>query len=168
MKQEKWEELLSRSIDGDVSRDEQAALDAELARNADLRTLRDAYLDAGRMLRELPVIGAPTPEVMWSDVQRELRKQRAEEAGEAPVFAWRLRWAGAIVAAVLLGVTAIYVLQQRHAAAVASVSEKGGATVEFVEASDPNSSTMVYEDAETGWTVIWVASTDTEAEGSGS
>jgi predicted anti-sigma-YlaC factor YlaD len=169
------EQLLSRALDGELPANDRTALDAHLASCASCRALRDEWAGFTAMLQE-PVAPVQTPEALWADVQRairlrqgfggQVRLQGAQgREDEAPVFGWRLRWAGAILAVVMLGAYGIGlgVRRQTERVVAASAPEKA-AEVEFVETDVPGASTMVYEDAETGWVVVWVTGMETEPD----
>lgn len=162
MNREQAEELLSRALDGEVTSAEAENLARYRREHPELDELEAAWREAGRLLSE-PVVPPVTPEAAWHDVQRRLRLARAEREARSPVFGWRLGWAASIIAAMLLLVSAVAFLQLRRgvAPALAQAPEEG-TRVEFVESDLPGAAPMVYEDAESGWVVIWVAGIEDE------
>ena len=162
----KAEELLSRAMDGELSPDERAALDAHIAVCPGCRALRDEWSQFGAYMRQEKAEPVQTAEALWADVQRTIRLQgnRQADADDVPVFGWRLRWAGAMVVAVLLGVSGVGLWRANKPVIETARNVEQGAEVEFVETDVPGASPMVYQDAETGWTVIWVAGMDESAE----
>jgi anti-sigma factor RsiW len=151
------ERLLSKALDGAADPREQAALEAHLAACPHCAALREEWLRYRAFLQE-PVAPAQTAEALWADVQRAIRLQGDRSDEDAPVFGWRLRWAGAIIAVVLLGAYGVGLgLRQQAGRVVEAAASDKAAQVEFVETDVPGASPLVYEDAETGLTVIWVA-----------
>ncbi len=160
----KAEELLSRALDGELPEDQRMALDAHTASCATCRALQEEWSQYANLLRDQKVEPVQTAEALWADVQRTIRLQGDGRADEGvPVFGWRVRWAGVMIVAVLLGVSAMGLLQLRQPAAESAQVMDRDVQVEFVETDVPGASPMVYQDDETGWTVIWVAG----MEGSG-
>lgn len=154
-----FEELLSRDLDGDLPPAEQARLRAAEAADPSLAALRADWQRVGQALRDLPVPGTPDPEVAWQDVRRALRLSRPAEVSR-PLFGWRLAWAGAALALLLV----VFGLLPRNAPpaaapALAAVAPRD-VEVEFVETDLPDASTMVYQDEESGWTIVWVAAAE--------
>jgi anti-sigma factor RsiW len=163
MNREKAEELLSRAIDGELTPTEVNLLAEYRRSHPELDEVEAAWREAGRHLSE-PVALPVTPEAAWQDVRRRIRLARdVEEDRRAPVFGWRLRWAASIMVLTLLVLSGVAVLQLRRGTAPALAHEaEQGTQVEFVETDLPGASPMVYEDAETGWVVIWVAGVEDE------
>lgn len=163
MNRKKIEELLSRGLDGELSPAERGELDRLLAVDPELKKLEGEWTSYAEALRAQPVPAAATSaEAAWADVQRAIRLDSSRnEPVETGVFRWRLGWAGAIIALVLLGFSTIAL---RQVLTPAPQEEQAGLNkdvqVEFVESDLPGASPMVYEDVETGWTVIWVAGLD--------
>jgi anti-sigma factor RsiW len=153
------EQLLSRGIDGELSAGERAELDRLLASDPELRKLEAEWSSYAEMLRAQPAPAAPPPDAAWADVRRAIRLDAAaKQRDESAVFGWRLAWAGVMIGLILLGFSAILLRQALtgRGAEPRAAAEKD-VEVEFVETDLPGASPMVYEDAETGWTVIWVA-----------
>ena len=154
----KAEELLSRALDGEVSAEERVALDAHVASCANCRALREEWSQYSAILRDQKIEPAQTAEALWADVQRAIRLQGEQPAGDAlPVFGWRLRWAGVMIVAVLLGMSAFGLWRLRQPGPETAQADERSVEVEFVETDVPGASPMVYQDEESGWTVIWVA-----------
>lgn len=141
------EQLVSRAMDGEVDAAERAALDHHLSACAACRARAALWAEAGRMLREESV-AAPPAEVMWNDVRRAIR-QGAPALRDEPGLLWRLRWAGASIAAVVVLLAGLVALRPHGAMASAPA-------VEWAETGLPGANTMVMENEETGAIVIWV------------
>ena len=159
MKHHITDELLSRFVDGEVSPDEARRVREALAGDPSLQKTLAGFNTQLALHRDLPVEGTPTPEAMWQDVQRAIRNAEPEPVVRPLLFPWRLGWAGAIVATALVAV-GTYVAYRKPVEITVAAAVDTSTRVEFVEAGDADASTMVYEDAETGWTVIWVASAE--------
>jgi anti-sigma factor RsiW len=156
------EQLLSRGLDGEINQAERAELDRLLETDPELRKLETAWRAYADVLRAQPAPPPPTPEAAWADVQRAIRIDR----GAAPrrnegVFGWRLGWASATIAIALVGFGG-WSLRYRPASPTA-MDVGRDVEVEFVESDLPGAQPMVYEDAETGITVVWIAGLDNGA-----
>lgn len=159
------EELLSRALDGELSQEHLAALDAHVASCASCRALRDEWSKYSGMLRDQSIEPAQTAEALWADVQRAIRLQGDHPEDDAlPVFGWRLRWAGVMIVAVLLGMSAFGLWRLRQPGQETAQVNERSVEVEFVETDVPGASPMVYQDEESGWTVIWVAGMESSSE----
>ncbi len=160
MNREHLEELLSRDLDGDLSPAEQATLRAAEAADPTLVELRMAWQRVGQSLHDLPAPGVPDPGVAWQDVRRAIRLAAAEQPMPRPGFGWRLAWSGGALSAALV----LFVLAGRWwpAAAPAGVAQAAlrDVEVEYVESDLPGGSPMVYQDEESGWTIVWVAAAE--------
>jgi len=144
---------LSLALDGEIRPGDRAELERHLAGCPHCRAARDAWAESARLLRASVAL-APPAEVMWNDVRRAIHA--AEPVAEArPGLLWRLRWAGASIAAVVVAFAGLTVL--RHPGAVAAASAPA---VEWAETGLPGANTMVMEDPETGAVVIWVMTGD--------
>lgn len=155
------DKLLSRSLDGELSPAEQARLERLLAEDAGLRQREQDWRALGDRLRAEPVPPPPTPEAAWMDVQRAIRLSKDDAVeSTSPVFGWRLRGLAVMLLLVMAGLGWWAYQSGRPLPAVAPVTARAdgkSVEVEFVETDIPGASPMVYEDSETGWTVVWVA-----------
>mgnify|MGYP001304206446 CR=1 FL=1 len=156
------EKLLMRALDGELPAEERNALEAHLQTCAACRATEQTWREAGRRLRSESV---PTPpaEVMWADVRRAIHQQ-APVAGPAPsLLGWRLGWATAIVGALFVGVLGLgtWRLNRPEAPEALALSPP---QVEWAEGELPGSSTMVYEDEESGVAVIWLLTAENDME----
>ncbi len=155
MKPNRDEILLSRFLDGDLSPREMEAFESRLAESPELQTLKTDFEAVGQAVREVPTPAGPTPEAAWADVQRRMRLEgdapsKAEDAG---FWGSRLGWASAMMTVVLVAL-GIWIGTSRPG--VPEVAAAEPAVVEWVETELPGAMTMVYQDDDTGLTVIWV------------
>ena len=156
MKSEKAAERLSRYLDGALPPADRVAIEARLRSDPSFRALREEFEAIGRDLRALPLPEGPTPEAAWAAVRRGLRP--GSDRGVGDTVPWisgsRLWWTGATVALLflLLGVWAL----RRGPSPGPGFARTAPAEVEWVETDLPHAMTMVYQDEETGLTVIWV------------
>jgi hypothetical protein len=154
MSRRRDEEKLSKLLDGELDAGEAEALLRRAAGDSSLEQSKGDWQRIGRMLRETPVVGGADPEVVWADVRRAIRIAGEEAAPAAP--AWRLRWAVGAVAAVCMAIVGLGAWRILHFGAAPALARGEPAVVEWVEAELPGASPMVFEDAETGCTVIWM------------
>ena len=158
MNREKIQEMISASLDGELDAAQTRELERLLAESPELQAEREAWKSYGAMLRSVEVPVAESPEAAWAGVQRTLRLEREQAVPAAlPVFGWRLGWAAAIIGFVLLGFATVALRQLMVRPAAVAAAAQESVEVEFVETELPDASPMVYQDVETGWTVIWVA-----------
>lgn len=160
---EKW---ISRAIDGELSPRRIRRLERALASSSDLKLQQEAWSRQGEYLRRRAVPRGPTPEAAWADVQRSLRLEGASESvgGWASSLHSPLRWAVATMGILVACAAVVLVLKVATVEDAPTVARAEPADVEWVESDLPDAVTMVYQDPETGWTVIWV---DAEEEGNG-
>jgi anti-sigma factor RsiW len=153
---EKW---LSQALDNELSPRRQARLEAYLAAHPDMQDLRARWQEVGAALRQQQQPLPQTPAAAWADVQRAIRLRAANDAAQ-PVR-WRglggTRFAGALAATVLLITGVWYTLTDKQdIGSLRTIAEADRTEVEWVETDLPGAMSMVYEDADTGLTVIWV------------
>ncbi len=154
------EHLISRGLDGALNDRERAALDALIARNPEAAARTRAWSDIGDQLRrQATATVTPDPLAAWHDIRRAIRTQAAPEREEALAMGWsmfRLRIMGAITAVAVIGLLGWSSLRLfrggDHVAATSPASNR----VEWVVAEIPGATTMIYTDAETDLTVIWM------------
>lgn len=148
---EKW---LSMSLDGELTPARQDRLNEHLATCERCRALKAQWERAGMLMRR-QVPAAVTAEHMAVDVLRASRTQPSKRQVPLVPFVFRHPvWAGAVAAVLLLAVLAVP-HAFRQAPALARM-EQGATEVEWVETDLPGAMSMVYEDQDTGLTVIWV------------
>lgn len=150
---------LSRFRDGELPHSRAEALRRAVEDSPELRRLENEFRDIGEQLRELDVPAGKPAEVAWSDVQRGLRLQDSDAEGGAGILGSRLKWAAAIMSTVFIAL-GLAVMQAGTVTATV-----GPAEVEWVSTEVPGASTMVYQDEETGLTVIWMMEEDTDENG---
>lgn len=155
LKAEQW---LSMALDGELSPRRRAKLDAYLAAHPELADLQKEWAAIGDRYREQTVEPAQTPEAAWQDVQRLIRLHKSTDT---PQPQWRPRYvriqlAGLAVAALVIGFGFWRLTQLPPDIPFAAIAEADRTEVEWVETDLPDAMSMVYEDADTGLTVIWV------------
>lgn len=160
--------LLSRGLDGELDARERAELDALLASDPVLRKLETEWRHYAELLRQEPAPAPAADEAAWADVRRAIRlADTPSDDKRRAVFGWRLGWAAAMLTVALVGFGVVGVWRpNRPGIPVALASpETRAVQVEFVESELPGAQPLVFEDAETGWTVVWVAGLEEGAEG---
>lgn len=150
-KARKW---ISLDLDGELSARRAARLQAHLDRCPDCFKVREDWVAVGARMRGRRIPVAKSPEAAWADVRRAIRSDQEErfEAEETWIIGAPLRWAAAVLLIMIMG-SGVFLSLQKGGVGVARA---GGTQVEFVETGLPDAMPMVYEDSESGWTVIWV------------
>jgi len=117
-------------------------------------------------LRSRVVPAGDSTEQVWAKVKEQIDRGRspATEPLAFPVSPG-LRWA-ALLLLVIAGIGSLYWMQSRENGGTMVAEEPSGTIVEWVETDLPGATPMVYEDAETGLTVIWVVEGDDDHAGS--
>jgi len=160
MNHKKAERWMSRAMDGELSPRRAARLDAYLKAHPHVAEQRDAWKQSGDLLRahcaETP---AQTPEAAWNDVRRAIRVA-SSDVREKQALNGRMVWASSLAALLLLVAGTWFTLRYIADQGFEAVAEAHRTEVEFVETDLPDAMSMVYEDAETGLTVIWVLVTE--------
>lgn len=151
---EKAQKWISLEMDGELSPRRAARLHAHLEMCPACLKIRDEWASVGVRMRERQIPVSQSPEAAWADVRRAIRKDEEErfEAEESWVIGATLRWAAAALLVMILG-SGVFLTLQKDTVGMVST---GGTDVEFVETGLPDATPMVYEDSESGWTVIWV------------
>ena len=157
---QKW---ISAAMDGELSSRRGARLEQHLRGCDDCRRLREAWGGYGaRMKSSVPP--APSPEQAWVDIRRAIRVARPEPVGEGYAVAWpRLRWVAVPVVLLLAAVATPLVFRRPLSPPVAAANPR--TEVEMVETSLPGAMMMVYEDQESGMTMIWVVEANGKEQG---
>ncbi len=154
---------LSQARDGALPAKAQESLKAHVDGCPDCRAFETRIARVGAWLQDRPVPQAPDPAIAWREIQRTLREPAPLPM--PPRWAWwaspQWRLAGALAAAAVLLVALM--LPRAHQPTsptppeTPAVAESQPATrVLHLSTGLAGASTMVYEDASTGWTVIWV------------
>lgn len=150
-KARKW---ISLDLDGELSARRAARLHEHLDKCPACFKAREDWVAVGARLRGRPVPGLKSADAAWADVRRAIRQEQEEryEAEESWVAGATLRWAAAALVVMVLGAGLFLGGRKGGLGEVRA----GGTQVEFVETGLPDAMPMVYEDSESGWTVIWV------------
>ena len=157
----KFQQWLSLDMDGELSASHSTLLQEHLESCPACRRLKEEWGMLGQHLRESTVAPAQTPEAAWADVHRAIRLvgDAGRKAESLSVFGARLRWIGAgltAVAALFVAFILVRPMMEGGVRPAAAVAQRASTEVEMVETGLPGATPMVYEDAESGLTVIWV------------
>lgn len=148
------ERLLSAERDGPIPPPEAASLTVHLKGCASCRRLQadlaEGYRRWSAESAERPV---PDAQAAWRELRATLHAR--EERGSSR--AW-MRW---LSFGIPLAATAAVAFLFVRPAIVGPVGTGSLARVEYVEPGTPGASTLVYEDLESGWLVIWTADAET-------
>jgi anti-sigma factor RsiW len=144
---------ISRSIDGDLSADQEEQLAAYLADHPDLRAMRDEWTSYGDSMRSEIVANPPPATAAWNDVRREIRRMDTPREVTIP---WRatVGWATALIV-VMLGWARFMPTSPADTG-----SDGVGSDVEMVDTDLSDATVMVYKDTATDWVIIWVEGPD--------
>ena len=164
MNRHKAELWLSMALDGELSARRRAKLDAWLAKHPELDDLQDEWRTIGEQTRAQIPRAPQTPEAAWQDVQRAIRLQSTGAPSRHAPIQGRFKWAGAIAAAFLVLAGAWLLLRSPDPIAIDTIAAADRTKVEWLETDLPDAMSMVYEDADTGLTVIWVSIQDNGEE----
>ncbi|MFH0981190.1 MAG: anti-sigma factor [Planctomycetota bacterium] len=150
-KAQRW---ISLEMDGELSPRRLSALRAHLEGCPSCRQVREDWVQVGAELRDRKPPAGQAPEAAWADVRRAIRNQApaAEPAAEW-VFGAPLRWAAVAAALLVMAGGAVLFMKK---APMREAAREPATQVEMVETGLPDAAPMVYEDAESGLTVIWV------------
>lgn len=148
------ESLIFAARDGALGEPQRATLAEHLGRCPACRELQ-ATLDAAANAWRSADAGVPVPvvETEWHAIRRRIR---AEQPDSASTTAWwrRPMWLGltTATAALALGLW----VGPRWFQAEPTLAPRDAAYVSYVKVFNTSDETMVYEDAESGWLVVWV------------
>ncbi len=162
----KAQQWISLELDGELAPHDAAALAMHLAACPACRQVREQWRAVGEQLRTRPVPQVQTPESAWADVRRSIRLggDTGRLAESLHVFGLGLRWAGVILAVFGLGAS-LFIALHGNPKSSAQLAKAGSTEVEWVETGLPDATPMVYEDAESGMTVIWVVENGLKEKG---
>ena len=156
------EEWVSQALDGELNQDELDKVQRLMARDPHASACRAAWARQGDLLRNLPAPAGPNPALVWERVQAEL----ALPVPAPIVFPRRMIYAAA-AALVLVAGTWSWLGSRDATSPVFAGNPAEANVVEYVEAELPNHSPVVYVDAESGATVIWMEEWVDEGDGAG-
>lgn len=164
MNKERAEYWLSQALDGELSPRRQRRLEKALAKDPSLADLREQWLAIGLSCRAQTVEPPQTPEAAWQDVQRAIRLSADESRQPSPsCFGGVWRWSLSAAAVLMLSVGIWWGSRPvDYPRAVIPLAER--TQVEWVESDLPDAISMVYEDGDTGITVIWVMMDDVQED----
>ncbi len=165
MNRRKAERWISMDVDGELSSRRRSRLAGWLERHPDMKDLQDAWLLQKKILHEYIPEPVQTPEAAWQNIRRMIR---AESAGRDMVnndmSGYRFKFASAMAVALLMILAGIFFLQSWALEDLDMIAHMDRTEVEWVESDLPDAMSMVYEDADTGLTVIWVLTAENGKE----
>ena len=152
IRRSKW---ISRYVDGELPPPRRAQMAREMETSEEARRMKADFETIGERLREGPVPEARPAGAVWADVRRGIRLARREPGPVSWVLGSRVQWVGATMVAVLVGLTIWSGIRSMSPSAPTSLGSTV-AEVEWMETDVPGATTMLYQDEETGLTVIWM------------
>lgn len=162
------ESLILAERDGALTKDQLAALSDHVAACPGCRKLRADLASALASYKAgVSSVATPDADEAWRALQSRLH-QPARKRPLAPVI-----WFGTPLAAAAAVAFAFIVSRPPTPAPAAGLALTPPplydpsviAGADFVEAGDPNASTMVYVDKESGWLVVWATDAETKTSG---
>jgi anti-sigma factor RsiW len=164
------ESLILAERDGALTKDQLAVLSDHVATCLECRKLRaDLNSAVADYKAGVSAVPAPDTDEAWRELQLRLR-QPARKRPLAPIV-----WFGAPLAAAAAIAFALILTRPAPPAPIATLAVAPPpaplydpsiiAGADFVEAGDPNASTLVYVDKESGWLVVWATEGDTKTSG---
>ena len=162
---EQAREQISAMMDGELDAQEPGLLQAHIDACADCRKMKEEWASYTGFMKERFIPATQTPEAAWADIRRAIRLQAPakKEAAFGWVFQRPIQWASyALLLAVVMTGLVLIKRTPEHGGDVAG-THSSSTEVLSVETGLAGAGTMVYEDAESGWMVIWVVAGDKEA-----
>lgn len=156
MNPRKAEQWLSAALDGELSPRQLERLDQYLSSHPELSALQEQWRALGDTVRSAQEAPGQTPEAAWQDVRRAIRLAGETATEESVAMGRRIRWAGAVAVAALLILGLYALLPSTRMIYQDRIAQSDRTEVEWVETELPDAMSMVYEDEDTGLTVIWV------------
>ena len=159
MNRELAQTYISRALDGELPERQRAALEAWLAAHPEDRELSVQWQALGRLARqEASAVVVPDSDLAWIDIRRAIRTSAPDSSDALSFFfRWRLAWAAGTVAALCAAVLAFGLWRGQRLEVLAALQP---AQIDWAETGVPGTSTMVYEDEESGLAVVWLMSDD--------
>lgn len=147
------EPLILVERDGALDTSQRAALAAHVARCPACRAMQEELTHAVAAWRQRSAaVPVPAVEQEWHAIRRRLRGAHEPVISE---MRWkRPAWWSVTAAAAVIVIAAL--LGPSWFGTTAPESERDWAYVSYVEVQNPTDSTMVYEDPQSGWLVVWV------------
>lgn len=108
-------------------------------------------MNASQLFKQTGHVKIPNAEETWQEIQSRLDQPETTPRDNLLPFPSIIRWASAIAAVIAVSFGIRFVLQEPALETYAFQNE-----VEFVESDIPDSSTAIYVDDESGWTIVWV------------
>lgn len=147
------ERLILAERDGPLPSAQENQLSAHLEGCASCRRVRlDLREGFAAWSQQTAAVAVPDAREAWNELRSARRTPRAP--APRPVVRW-LQFGVPLAAAAMLAVMLVR--------PTAPVSDNAMARVQYVEPGSPGASTLVYEDRESGWLVIWTSDVESPA-----
>lgn len=149
-----------------MSESERAALSQHLAQCEDCRSYQLALPEVAAAIRaEADSVSLPDVAAEWSTLQSRLNSPARSSTGKRRLSAPVL-WLGApLAAAAGLAFLFINPSQETTVKETALSDDTMVTHVDYVKSGDPNASTMVYVDQDSGWLVVWATNSSHSRNG---
>ncbi len=165
------ESLILAERDGALTKNQLANLSDHVAACPACHQLQaslTAALDAYRA--EVAALKVPDADEAWRDLKANLHGVEGKSSRKRPLAP--IIWFGAPLAAAAALAFAFFAIRPTPSVTTAEAAFNAPpydpstiAGADFVEAGDPNASTLVYVDKDSGWLVVWATDVDTGTKG---
>jgi anti-sigma factor RsiW len=153
------ETLLLRDQDGALSPTERTVLSGHLANCTACREFHSALVELKTAYQtEAAPVNVPDVEIEWAELQNRLPDRSEPKARKQRHIPAPVLWLSAPLAAA--AALAFVFLSSKPETTVTESSQVKAVSithVDYVESGDPNASTMVYIDQDSGWLVVWAS-----------
>ena len=165
------ESLILAERDGALTKNQLAALSDHVAACPLCHQLRANLAAAVSAYKaEVAAIKVPDADQAWRDLQANLHRTEGKSSRKRPLAP--VIWFTASLAAAAAIAFAFFAVRPTPSTPQAELAFNAPpydpstiAGADFVEAGDPNASTMVYVDKESGWLVVWATDVETKTSG---
>lgn len=148
------QEQLMRATDRETASIQPSAIDAHVRTCASCQQFVASLETASAAIQaDADAATVPTADAMWASVRSRLNetgKAEKQPRKVAPII-----WIAAPLAAAAALAFAIFPGKPLAPQQVAAASVPQSSQVNYVETTDPNATTMVYVDKQSGWLVVW-------------
>lgn len=152
----RWHTLWTAYLDERLSEQERRKVEARMRRKPELAREAEAWREIRSEWRAAPAPEMEDADAFWRDLRRRL-PDREREAEAPPRGTVRPLWWGGLGVATAAALVAVTMWSPWTAPPVPQ-----GTTVEYVDARLPETVPLVYTDAESGWTVVWLSNAELE------
>lgn len=162
----KW---MSQALDGELSPARRRKLERWLAAHPEEQAQSADWRTVGTCIRTAANAATPlrSPAQAWAGIRATLDEDTEATGAWQWATGHRLHWAGALMLLLLVGAGLWWRGGSSSTLSTTAVAEVDRTQVEWVDTDVEAAVPMVYTDAGSGWTVIWVSFDDEQREENG-